>query len=98
MVWDLDSDREFYKPTGHAGYVLGLATDSHCRCAITASWDGTLRVWDVNTSNQLRTLEGHTSIVHEVAISPDGRHVISASGDGTLKLWDLEKRAGKSAP
>jgi WD40 repeat protein len=61
--------------------------------AVSASWDGTLKVWDLETGCELRTFAGHSSPVTCVAVCPDGRGAVSASGDCTFKVWDLETGA-----
>jgi WD40 repeat protein len=58
--------------------------------AISASFDGGLKVWDLKTGRTLRTLKGHSLEVNDVAIAPDGKRALSASRDKTLKLWDLD--------
>jgi WD40 repeat protein len=57
--------------------------------ALSASFDGTLRLWDVATGESVRTFTGHTGGVHSCAFSLDGRQALSASADGTLRLWDV---------
>ena len=47
------------------------------RCALSGSWDKTLRLWDIATGKCLRVLEGHANTVRAVCISPDGRYGLS---------------------
>ncbi len=72
---------------GHGDWVDGVAL-THDNRALSASWDGTLRVWDVATGETLAILQGHNDRVHSVALTPDGR-VVSAGRDGTIRLWNL---------
>ena len=75
---------------GHTAWVHAVVLTPHGDCAISASWDGTLRVWDLESGQSVRKLEGHTGWVNSVAVTPDGKRAISASSDRTLRVWDLE--------
>jgi WD40 repeat protein len=75
---------------GHTSGVSAVAVYDGGRRAISASWDGTLKVWDLESSQVLRTLEGHSDSVRAVAVYDGGRRAISASKDHTLKIWNLE--------
>jgi WD40 repeat protein/serine/threonine protein kinase len=75
---------------GHTDWVQAAALTPDGRCAISGSWDRTLRVWDLESGQSVRTLKGHTNLVHAVAVTPDGDCAISASSDRTLRVWDLE--------
>jgi WD40 repeat protein len=75
---------------GHANWVRAVALTPDGRCAISASWDGTLRLWDLESAQSIQTFEGHTDYVCAVAVTPDGDFAISGSADRTLRLWDLK--------
>jgi WD40 repeat protein len=75
---------------GHSDSVTGVAVTPDGKRAVSASFDGTLKVWDLDTYRELRTLAGHSDSVTGVAVTPDGKRAISASDDKTLKVWDLE--------
>jgi WD40 repeat protein len=75
---------------GHSDGVTAVALLPDGRRALSASWDGTLKLWDLETGQILTTLEGHSGWVSAVALLPDGRRALSTSSDKTLKLWDLE--------
>jgi WD40 repeat protein/serine/threonine protein kinase len=75
---------------GHTAWVHAVVLTPDGSCAISGSWDGTLRVWDLESGQSVRTLEGHTGWVNAVAVTPDGEDAISASSDRTLRVWDLE--------
>ena len=88
-MWDLD--------TGTCTSVLDSPNDVHTvtltldgRCAVSASFDGMLRVWDLETATCRHLLKGHSGSVNCVSVTPDGRHAVSASDDHTLRVWDLE--------
>jgi WD40 repeat protein/serine/threonine protein kinase len=75
---------------GHTDWVRAVALTPDRRCAISGSWDRTLRVWDLESGQSLHTLQGHTDWVNAVALTPDGDRAISGSADRTLRVWDLE--------
>jgi GTPase SAR1 family protein/DNA-directed RNA polymerase subunit RPC12/RpoP len=74
---------------GHTNDVRVVVVTPDGRRAVSASWEGTLRVWDLGSYAPLATLKGHTFAVNHVAVTPDGRRAVSASQDGTLRVWDL---------
>jgi WD40 repeat protein len=75
---------------GHSSDVTAVSLHADGRRAVSASFDGTLKVWDLETGACLRTLEGHSSYVNAVSLHADGRRAVSASSDKTLKVWDLQ--------
>jgi WD40 repeat protein len=75
--------------TGHTSIVSSVAFSPDGQRALSASWDGTLRLWDVATGETLRVLVGHTHHISDVAFSPDGQRALSGSHDTTLRLWDI---------
>ncbi len=76
--------------SGHRGQVKALAVTPDGRRAVSACWDGTLKVWDLEHGAELFTLSGHRDKVNAVAITLDGRWAVSASNDKTLRVWSLE--------
>ena len=74
---------------GHTMTVTGVAVTADGRWAVSASYDGTLKVWDLGTGQLVYTLKGHAQGVTGVAVTVDGRWAVSASFDNTLKVWDL---------
>lgn len=58
--------------------------------AVSASWDGTLKVWDLTFGRELRTLRGHSGRVNALVLTGDGKAAVSGGADGTLRMWDLE--------
>jgi WD40 repeat protein len=73
---------------GHSNWVSHIAFTGDGR-AVSASWDGTLRVWNLDTGANLHILSGHTDRVVHVAVTAGG-HAVSASWDKTLRVWDLD--------
>jgi WD40 repeat protein len=75
---------------GHLDTVTSVALTPDGKRAVSASYDGALKVWDLDTGRVLRALEGHFWLVYGAAVTPDGKWAVSASGDHTLKVWDLD--------
>ena len=75
---------------GHRDWIRTVALTLDGRCAVSGSWDRTLRVWDLESGKSIRTLRGHTDWVNAAVATPDGDRVISGSADRTLRVWDLE--------
>jgi guanine nucleotide-binding protein subunit beta-2-like 1 protein len=57
MIWDIeekaetDEDKEWGKPRkvlkGHSHFIEEICLATEGRYALSASWDGTLRLWDL---------------------------------------------------
>jgi len=73
---------------GHSHYVQDVAMSSDGQFALSASWDGDLRLWDINTGLTTKRFQHHTKDVLSVAFSADNRQIISGSRDKTMKLWN----------
>jgi WD40 repeat protein len=59
------------------------------RRALSASFDGTVRLWNVETGAELRRFNRQGEQLVDVAVSPDGKWVAVGSMKGTLRLWRL---------
>jgi guanine nucleotide-binding protein subunit beta-2-like 1 protein len=73
---------------GHAHFVEDVVLSKDGQFALSASWDGTLRLWDLNEAKTTRRFVQHTKDVTSVAFSPDNRQIVSGSKDKTLRLWN----------
>lgn len=95
MVWALTrGDGEDYgyarrSLRGHSHFVQDVTLSSDAQYALSASWDGTLRLWDLNSGVTTRRFLGHSKDVLSVAFSPDNRQILSGSRDKTIKLWNV---------
>eukprot|EP00455_Lapot_gusevi_P047059 TRINITY_DN62_c0_g1_i4.p1 TRINITY_DN62_c0_g1~~TRINITY_DN62_c0_g1_i4.p1 ORF type:complete len:244 (-),score=98.22 TRINITY_DN62_c0_g1_i4:42-773(-) len=56
--------------------------------ALSASWDGTLRLWDLATGATTRRFVGHEKDVLSVAFSLDNSKIVSGSRDKSINLWN----------
>jgi WD40 repeat protein len=74
----------------HRQRVTALALTPDGRLALSASFDGTLRLWDTRSGRHQQTFPLQEDLVTSVAVALDGRHGLSNSFDGRLRLWDLQ--------
>jgi len=73
---------------GHAHFVEDVVLSKDGQFALSASWDGTLRLWDLTEGKTTRRFVQHTKDVTSVAFSPDNRQIVSGSKDKTIRLWN----------
>ena len=101
LVWKLQPGEAVDEPTiasycgvpkrvlkGHSNIVEEVDLSRDGQYALTASWDGTLRLWNVETGKSDTTFVGHKKDVLSVCFSPDNRLIISGGRDRTIKLWN----------
>lgn len=94
LVWDLtrEDPAHFGAPkrslVGHAHYIQDVVISSDGQFALSASWDGTLRLWDLNTGATTKRFIGHGKDILSVAFSADNRQIVSGSRDKSIKLWN----------
>lgn len=87
-IFDVETGKEQFDDTGHAGAVLAISATQDGKLAATAGHDGTARVWDVSTGKLLHTFRGHQNSVASVSLSPDGKRL--ATGDlDSVRVFDL---------
>lgn len=94
-VWRLESQTDSTiagivkkRLVGHHHIVQDLDLSSDCQYALSASWDGTLRLWHLESGETTKQFSGHSNDVLSVAFSPDNRQIISGSRDKMIKLWN----------
>lgn len=78
----------FFDSLGHAHFISDIALSQDSRYALSASWDGTLRLWDIKKGVTIRRFVGHSRDVLGVAFSPDNRQIASGGRDNKLKIWN----------
>jgi guanine nucleotide-binding protein subunit beta-2-like 1 protein len=93
IVWSINGPQGNYGYAkralrGHNHFVSDVVFSSDAQCAISSSWDGTLRLWDVTDGHCIRRFVGHTKDVLSVALSADNRQIVSGGRDRVIKLWN----------
>jgi WD40 repeat protein len=98
-LFDLDTNTEIHRLSGHGDKVYDLDFSPDGRTAISGGGDHQVIYWDLETGTAIHRLDGHMGWVRAVEISPDGRSAVTGgfAGDsivsnaepGELMLWDL---------
>ena len=84
---DLDSSTVIQRLEGeHTDRVSAAAFSHDGQHAVTASWDGSVRLWQVDTGRVLAVLE-HDRAVRALAVSPVDGTIAAGSVDGKVRLW-----------
>jgi guanine nucleotide-binding protein subunit beta-2-like 1 protein len=73
---------------GHNHFVQDVDISSDRQYALSASWDGTLRLWNLKTGVTTKRFVGHKKDVLSVAFSADNRQIVSGSRDRTINVWN----------
>lgn len=94
IVWNIEDTAEAYAVPdkalyGHKHFVQSVALTMDTLYALTASWDGTLRLWSLEDGTTQQVFVGHTKDVLTVAINPITFKILSGSRDKSIKLWNV---------
>jgi len=73
---------------GHHHFVQDISISSDGQYALSASWDGTLRLWNLSTGQTTQQFRDHAKDVLSAAFSGDNRQIVSGSRDNKIKLWN----------
>ena len=87
-IWDLSSNREIYRLTGHTNEITEIRFSPDGKTLCASSDDGTARLWDLGTQRLLATLKEHRGRLNTINFSPDGRRLVTAGDDLMVRLWD----------
>lgn len=74
---------------GHNHFVQDIDISSDRQYALSASWDGTLRLWNLLSGETHKRFDGHKRDVLSVAFSADNRKIVSGSMDKSIKVWNV---------
>jgi guanine nucleotide-binding protein subunit beta-2-like 1 protein len=94
IVWRIEDKAEAYAVaerslTAHSHFVQAVTLTMDSAYALTASWDGTLRLWDLATGKSRQTFIGHTKDVLTVAMNPLTFKILSGGRDKSIRLWNV---------
>jgi WD40 repeat protein len=87
--WQVDSGREYRKPSTNLQVVNAVTFSPDGTLVAAGLADQTVHIWDVKTGQPSGpVLRGHTNHVESVDFSPDGKLLASTGDDRTVRLWD----------
>ena len=93
-LWDVRTEREHVRLSGHKGKVLACKfVGQSGRYVVTGSADASIRLWDTRQGFTTRTI-GCSSVCNTIDVAADGFTCTSGHLDGVARTWDL--RNGKS--
>lgn len=80
------SETRRFSPNSGAG-AIAFSRDG--KLALTAGWDGSLKLWNAERGLPVRLFDGHSGKVTSVAFSADGLFALSGGMDKAIRLWDV---------
>lgn len=92
-LWDLASEQELQRFTGHQDRVRSLAVTPCGKRLVSGGDDSTIRVWEIESGRELLCIRLERQWPRSIAVTPDGRCAVTAAETSTVKLWDLETGA-----
>ncbi len=72
----------------HEGEVYSVAFLPDGVCALSAGWDGFLRLWDASSGTTMTSFRACPKPLSSCASSPDGTQWLTGSMEGMLSFWD----------
>jgi WD40 repeat protein len=96
-VWDSESGGMLQILTGHTDLVFEIKVIRESQLALSAAFDGTVRVWDLTTGMELYTIDAQVSpFFGGIGLSPKGTRAILQAidldlGEVEFQVWDLSR-------
>ncbi len=72
-----------------AGGVGALVITPDGRKAVTAGWDGMVRIWNLVTGSVEREFQAHQELIGAMVIIPNGQQIVTGADDRLIRVWDL---------
>ncbi len=89
LLWDAASGKILHRLSGHSEWINSAIFSTDEKLALTAGYDGTVRIYDIATGIQLKVLTGHIGPVNTAVFSNDCEHVLTAGSDNTARVFDV---------
>ncbi len=93
VVLDRLSGARPLRLAGHTGTIRHALLSADGTFAVTAAYDGTVKLWHLLQDDLPQEAESHRYGVNSILVTPDGR-VVSAADD--LKVWSLSPSPPRS--
>jgi WD40 repeat protein/serine/threonine protein kinase len=93
ILWDVQTQKEVFRPTGHAigSRITAAAFLPGTGRAMTACADRTVAQWNLETGKEVESLRlNHPDAVVAMSVRPETQQVITACQDGSVRLWDAD--------
>jgi guanine nucleotide-binding protein subunit beta-2-like 1 protein len=74
---------------GHNHFVEDIVISADSRYALSASWDGTMRLWELSSGRCNTKFRGHEGDVVSVTFNPSNTKIVSGSRDKSIRLWNV---------
>lgn len=94
-VWDIETGREWFPVSGHAGVVRAVTWLPDGSAVVSGGEDGTTRVWDVTSGRETATLPAPPPTSRDVrrgvsalAVTRDGQRVGIGHLEYGIRIWD----------
>ncbi|MGW0785881.1 protein kinase domain-containing protein [Streptomyces sp. NPDC002913] len=85
-MWDMVEEEYVRTLPGHGVQTTSVWLDPDARRAVSAYYDGSLRVWDVEAGTHVAVSQPG-AWVSSVCLGPDGRYVLNAGEHDGWTLW-----------
>jgi WD40 repeat protein len=95
-VWQLDSDRNPQRLTGHSHQVWAVAFAPDGTLLASGDRSGEVRLWDLASGRLRWSFPAGQGSVWSLIFFDRGRRLATAS-DGGVRLWSVENRAAEGA-
>lgn len=74
---------------GHDNLVVDVELSPDGALALSAGWDGAIKVWDAKNGKELRALTGHDELLYWAHFTAGGKRIVSGAMDKTIRVWDV---------
>jgi len=73
---------------GHDNMVVDVELSPDGSLALSAGWDGVVKVWNAKNGKELRALTGHDELLYWAHFTGGRKRVVSGAMDKTIRVWD----------
>jgi WD40 repeat protein len=88
QLFDFESGRELFRPSGHARGITLSAFSPDSRLVVTGAPGSEIVLWDAKSGRELQRMVGHHGNLTALAWADRGLHILSAATDKTLRVWE----------